>query len=91
VTLQWSFAILCHYPVVQKKVAEEIDQFIKVNGRIPEFTERNEVPYCISVIKECMRFKPTTPFGLPHFVNKDGKSYRRLPMIFLLIRFSLNS
>lgn len=64
---------MCNYPEAQKKVAEEIDQFVKLNGHVPEFTKRLEVPYCISVIKECMRFKPTTPFGVPHFVkNNDG-------------------
>lgn len=71
VTLHWTFAIMCNYPTVQQKVVAEIDQFIEKNGRIPEFTEREEVPYCISVIKECMRYKPTTPFGLPRAVRED--------------------
>lgn len=72
VTLHWTFAIMCNYPTVQQRVVAEIDQFIEKNGRIPEFTEREEVPYCISVIKECMRYKPTTPFGLPRAVHEDG-------------------
>lgn len=72
ITLLWNFAIMCHHPEVQKKVAAEIDQFIKANGRVPQFTERTQVPYCISVMKECMRFRPTSAFGVPHAVREDG-------------------
>lgn len=63
---------MCNYPEVQKKASNEIDEFVKLNGRLPEFTDRMEVPYCISVMKETMRFRPITPFGLPHAVRKDG-------------------
>jgi cytochrome P450 len=74
VTLAWNIAIMCHNPEVQKNASAEIDEFIKLNGRLPLFSERTEVPYCVSVIKECMRYRPTTPFGLPHTVHKDSKS-----------------
>lgn len=72
ITLLWIFAILCHHPDVQEKAAREIDEFIESNQRTPDFTERTQVPYCISAIKECMRLRPTTPFGVPHAVAKDG-------------------
>lgn len=72
VSLHWTFAILCNYPKVQQRAIAEIDQFIKKNGRVPEFTEREEVPYFISLMKESMRYKPTTPFGLPRAVREDG-------------------
>lgn len=65
---------MCNYPQVQNLASDEIDSFIKLNGRIPQFSEREQVPYCISVLKECMRFKPTTAFGIPHAVYDDGKS-----------------
>lgn len=74
VTLSWNICIMCHHPEVQKAAAAEIDQFIKLNGHIPLFSDRLELPYCVSVIKECMRYRPTTPFGLPHTVSKDSKS-----------------
>lgn len=73
ITLSWSIAILCNYPDVQMKMAAEIDQFIKENGRIPNFKDRDQLPYCISVIKESLRFKPTLTFGLGHSVREDGK------------------
>lgn len=78
---------MCHHPEVQKKVAAEIDQFIKANGRVPQFTERTQVPYCISVMKECMRFRPTSAFGVPHAVREDGMDLIWKSVTFFLTNF----
>lgn len=72
-SLSWNFAILSHYPIIQQRAAEEIDSFIKTHGRVPQFKERLEVPYCIAIIKESMRYRPTSSFGIPHSVQEDGK------------------
>ncbi|KAI8890613.1 cytochrome P450 [Backusella circina FSU 941] len=71
VTLRWMFAVLCHYPDVQEKAQKELDNFMELNNRIPTFSDRNELPYVISVIKESMRYKPTTPYGAVHSASKD--------------------
>ncbi|KAI7889067.1 cytochrome P450 [Mucor mucedo] len=71
VTLSWNIAIMCNYPQAQKQVTAEIGKFMEENGRLPQFKDRAQMPYSISVIKECMRFKPTTSFGIPHAVKKD--------------------
>ncbi|CEP19556.1 hypothetical protein [Parasitella parasitica] len=71
VTFSWNLAIMCHHPELQERISSEIDKFIQVHGRMPTFTERTEVPLCISVMKECMRYRPTTYFGLPHSTDKD--------------------
>ncbi|KAI8090421.1 cytochrome P450 [Thamnidium elegans] len=71
VSLLWNIAIMCNYPEFQKKAIAEIDEFVKLNGRLPSFKERSHFPHCISIIKECMRFRPITPFGLPHFTKED--------------------
>lgn len=73
VTLAWSFAILCHYRDVQQRLIQELDEFISVHGRIPCFKERNEIPYTVAVMRECMRFRAMTPIGVPHSVNQDRK------------------
>jgi cytochrome P450 len=72
-TLQWAIAILCHFPKVQEKISAEINGFIRTHQRLPNFKDRNEVPYCISVMKECIRYRSISPFGLPHAVRQDGK------------------
>ncbi|KAL7313016.1 hypothetical protein PS15m_008717 [Mucor circinelloides] len=71
VTFSWNLAIMCHHPELQERVSHEIDKFIQVHGKVPTFDKRAEVPLCISVIKECMRYRPTTYFGLPHTADRD--------------------
>lgn len=72
-TLLWLFVIMCHHPTVQKRASSEIDAFIEKHGRIPKFTDRMELPFSISVMKESMRLRPTTSFGLPHCIHDDRK------------------
>ncbi|KAI9491715.1 cytochrome P450 [Zychaea mexicana] len=71
VSLSWAMVILCHHPDVQQKLRDEVDAFIKVHNRLPNFDERDSLPYLISVQKECLRFRPTTPFGLLHEATED--------------------
>lgn len=73
ITLSWNIVLMCRFPEVQRKVAAEVDEFVRLNGRLPVFNERLQLPYCIAVIKECFRFRPISAFGLPHAVNEDGK------------------
>lgn len=72
--ISWDIATLCHYPDVQEKIAAEIDDFIRVHNRLPEFKDRENLPYSISVMKECMRHRPISPFGAAHTVEKDSRS-----------------
>ncbi|OAC99015.1 cytochrome P450 CYP5207 [Mucor lusitanicus CBS 277.49] len=62
---------MCHHPDLQERVSHEIDKFVELHGKLPTFDERTELPLCISVLKECMRYRPTTYFGLPHTVDRD--------------------
>ncbi|KAG2230638.1 cytochrome P450 [Thamnidium elegans] len=71
VTLTWNITMMVHHPQVQLKAQEEIDRFIKSNDRLPTINDKEELPYCFSVIKESMRYKSTVPYGLPHLVDKD--------------------
>jgi cytochrome P450 len=72
-TLLWAVCILCNYPEVQKKIQREIDSFTEnSDGKLPAFSDRLELPYCVSVMKECMRFKSTTSFGIPHRSTKES-------------------
>lgn len=72
-TLYWNLALMCKYPEVQETAANEIDKYTKNNnGTLPAFKDRLHLPYCVAVIKECMRFKPTTAFGLPHANREAG-------------------
>jgi cytochrome P450 len=74
-TMYWLFAIACNLPEVQTKLQAEIDTFIRSHQRLPEFSERLAFPYMNAVIKETMRFKSATPFGIPHKATKDSKLF----------------
>lgn len=81
VFLCWTIAILCHHPSVQKKASAEVDAFVLRHGRLPNFNERLELPFCISLLKECIRYRPVTSFGLPHECCEDGKFFLKTFMI----------
>lgn len=73
VTIAWAFGILSVKPDVQRKIQQELDHFIETHERMPMFTDRDQFPYMIAVQKECMRFRPTTPMGLPHEASENSK------------------
>ena len=50
------------YHEVQKKAQMEIDTVIG-NKRLPEFTDRNALPYTNAIVKEAMRWQPVAPLG----------------------------
>jgi len=43
------------YPEVQEKAREELDRVIG-RGRLPDFTDRNSLPYISAVTKEVLRY-----------------------------------
>ncbi|KAL0095299.1 cytochrome P450 [Phycomyces blakesleeanus] len=70
-SLSWLFAVLPHHPEIQKRMCEEIDAFIIKHGRIPSFSDREEIPYIIAVMMENLRFRSITNFGIPHYATDD--------------------
>ncbi|KAI9011865.1 cytochrome P450 [Phycomyces nitens] len=70
-SLMWLFGAMSQYPDIQKRVCAEIDNFIAENARMPNFLDRLELPYTCAVLKENLRFRNTSNFGIPHRVTKD--------------------
>ncbi|KAL0074579.1 hypothetical protein J3Q64DRAFT_1777377 [Phycomyces blakesleeanus] len=71
VSLTWLLLILAQYKDVQQRVCYEIDAFVEQNGRLPSFSDRENVPYIRAVLLECIRFRSITNFGIPRFVTED--------------------
>lgn len=71
ISTSWTYSILCHHPEVQKKLAEEVDAFIRKHNRIPTFEDRLELPYYIAVQKECIRYRPPVYFSIPRKASED--------------------
>ncbi|KAG6874545.1 hypothetical protein C0992_007569, partial [Termitomyces sp. T32_za158] len=57
-------------PEAQKKAQDEIDNVVGWN-RLPDFSDRPNLPYVEAVFREVMRWRPVGPLGLPHSTSAD--------------------
>ncbi|KAF8513280.1 cytochrome P450 [Gautieria morchelliformis] len=57
-------------PEVQKKAQAELDAVVGPN-RLPEFDDRNDLPYINALCKEILRWHPLLPLGLAHATTQD--------------------
>lgn len=60
------------YPDVQQKAQEELDAVIG-QSRLPEFSDRNSLPYINALVKELHRWHVVTPIGVPHLSTDDDE------------------
>ncbi|THH17276.1 hypothetical protein EW146_g3521 [Bondarzewia mesenterica] len=58
------------HPEVQHKAQEEVDRVVGPD-RLPEFSDRDQLPYVGNVVWECLRWNPVTPLGLPRATMQD--------------------
>ncbi|KAF8513269.1 cytochrome P450, partial [Gautieria morchelliformis] len=57
-------------PEVQKKAQAELDAVVGPN-RLPEFEDRNDLPYINALCKEILRWHPLVPLGFTHATTQD--------------------
>ncbi|KAK9438331.1 Cytochrome P450 [Metarhizium brunneum] len=64
------------YPEVQQKAQQEIDTII--GNRLPDFKDKESLPYVSAVTMEAMRWFPITPINTAHAVSSEihYKGYR---------------
>ncbi|KAK3940226.1 cytochrome P450 [Diplogelasinospora grovesii] len=67
--IQTYLLAMCHYPEWQRKLQEEIDTVLE--GRCPQWDDRERLPLLRAVVKEVIRWRPPVPTGIPHAVEKD--------------------
>ncbi|KZT21922.1 cytochrome P450 [Neolentinus lepideus HHB14362 ss-1] len=58
------------FPEVQKRAQEEIDRVVG-NERLPDFIDREKLPYITALMKEVLRWHPPAPTGIPHMLRED--------------------
>ncbi|KJA26070.1 hypothetical protein HYPSUDRAFT_36932 [Hypholoma sublateritium FD-334 SS-4] len=76
--LAWVMAMVLN-PDVQKRAQEEIDQVVGMS-RLPEFSDRNSMPYIQATLFETLRWFSVTPLALPHrAVKEDEYNGFRIP------------
>ncbi|KAK7453293.1 hypothetical protein VKT23_011968 [Stygiomarasmius scandens] len=68
--LMSSLFALSHHPEVQKKAQNELDMAIG-HDRLPNFSDRHNLPYIEAILKEAQRMFPVTPLALPHCSVSD--------------------
>ncbi|EXJ76269.1 uncharacterized protein A1O5_00777 [Cladophialophora psammophila CBS 110553] len=59
------------YPEVQEKAHQELDQV--VTERLPEWEDRDRLPYVRAIVKESLRWCPTAVLGIPHAAARDDE------------------
>jgi len=62
-TLEWFMLAMTLYPEVQKKAQQELDRVVG-RGRLPQFSDRPDLPYVDALVKELFRCFTVTRIGL---------------------------
>ena len=61
-SLQTFFLAMGMYPEVMQKAQAQIDEVVG-KGRLPEFSDIENMPYIQAIVKELLRWQPVTPLG----------------------------
>ncbi|XP_040290389.1 cytochrome P450 2C3-like [Bufo bufo] len=69
-TLTFSLMVMAHYPDVQAKVQQEIDEVTK-SLRLPEIMDKPQLPYTNAVLHEVQRVLDLAPTAILHAVTED--------------------
>lgn len=64
------FLAMVLYPKVQKKAREELISVVG-RSRLPNFKDRERLPYIEALLSEVLRWNPVAPLALPHRVIQD--------------------
>jgi len=59
-------------PEVQRKAHGELDRVIG-RERLPDFSDKDSLPFIDAIYKESLRIHPVLPFSLPHAVTTDDQ------------------
>ncbi|KAG6199031.1 hypothetical protein E4U35_006897 [Claviceps purpurea] len=58
------------YPEVQRRAQQEIDEVVS-SDRLPEFQDRDHLPYMNALVKETYRWMPVVPVGTTHVTEEE--------------------
>lgn len=64
---------MLHYPEVMHKAQAELDSVVGIS-RIPDFSDKPQLPYIQAVVNETLRWRPIAVLGgQAHAVIKDDE------------------
>lgn len=53
------------------KAHAEISRLIGKANRLPDYGDFESLPYCIAIVREALRWRPTAPLAIPHRLMSD--------------------
>lgn len=62
---------MVHYPQFLPMLHEEIDRVCGDRPPLPE--DRPNMPFLRAIIRECIRWRPPVPTGIPHYLTQDDE------------------
>ena len=71
-TLQTTFLAMSLYPDVLRKAQAELDAVVGAS-RLPDWDDKDELPYVNAIIKESLRWQNVIPLSLPHCTVEDDE------------------
>ena len=71
-SMQAFFLAMALYPEVQQKARAELDAVIG-RSRLPDFQDRDALPYINAVVHELVRWHLVVPTGLAHKTTQDDE------------------
>ena len=71
-TVQSFVLAMASFPEVQEKAKAELDSVVGPH-RLPEFSDRDSLPYINALIKELLRWRSVVPVGVPHRTLDDDE------------------
>jgi 3-hydroxyphenylacetate 6-hydroxylase len=69
--VQWSVALLAQRPDIQKKAAEEIEKYYKVDEPLCDAYDDQKCEYIAALVRECLRYYCVLRLALPRATVKD--------------------
>lgn len=59
------------WPEIQRKAQRQIDAVIG-EDRVPTWADYKDLPYVAAIVKECVRWRSSTPLGVPHCLEEGN-------------------
>lgn len=72
------------WPEIARKAQKQIDAIVG-EDRSPTWDDYKDLPYVMAIVKECMRWRPATPLGVPHCLDEGMSPISMLESITILI------
>ncbi|KAF9257322.1 cytochrome P450 [Marasmius fiardii PR-910] len=71
------FLAMTCFPEYAAKAQQEIDRVVG-RDRLPDFADRESLPYCEAIMQEVFRWQPIAPVGIVHYthVEDEYRGYR---------------